>query len=134
MMRQILAGNATAGYIAPFIAFVAIMAAEHTFLPNSQILYPIRFAVTLAAILLSFPGGTSIGSGIGASFLEADSKPGHFGLLGMRERTKKMGGDLQIWSKPGAGTEIDLSVPAHIAYRHSKTTSDRMRGHMSSSP
>jgi uncharacterized protein len=56
MMRQVMAGNATAGYIAPFIAFVAIMAAEHALLPNSQVLYPIRFAVTLAAILfVSWP-------------------------------------------------------------------------------
>jgi len=74
------------------------------------------------------------GSGIDASVLEANGKPGHFGLMGMRERAKKMGGALQIWSKPGAGTEIDLSVPAHVAYRQSKTTSDRTRAHISTSP
>jgi CAAX prenyl protease-like protein len=43
--------NATAGYVAPFVAFVAIMAAEKALLPNSQLLYPIRFAVVLAVIL-----------------------------------------------------------------------------------
>jgi nitrate/nitrite-specific signal transduction histidine kinase len=74
------------------------------------------------------------GNGIDASVLEANGKPGPFGLMGMRERAKKMGGVLQIWSKPGAGTEIDLSVPAHVAYRHSKTTSDRTRAYISTSP
>jgi CAAX prenyl protease-like protein len=44
--------SATAGYIAPFVAFVAVMAAEKALLPNSQLLYPIRFAVVLAVIFL----------------------------------------------------------------------------------
>jgi CAAX prenyl protease-like protein len=45
------ARNATLGYVAPFVAFVAVMAIEHTFLPGSQQLYPLRFLVTLAAII-----------------------------------------------------------------------------------
>ena len=50
--------------------------------------------------------------------------PGHgYGLIGMRERAKKLGGQLEVWSKPGAGTEIDLRVPAQVAYRRMKTTS-----------
>lgn len=44
--------SATAGYIAPFVAYVGVMAAEHALLPGSQVLYPIRFVVTLAVILL----------------------------------------------------------------------------------
>lgn len=44
--------QATLGYVAPFVAFVASMAIEHFLLPNSQVLYPIRFAIVLAAILL----------------------------------------------------------------------------------
>jgi CAAX protease family protein len=44
--------HVTAGYIAPFVAFVAVLAVEKALLPNSQLLYPIRFAVALAAILL----------------------------------------------------------------------------------
>jgi len=36
---------------------------------------------------------------------------GHFGLLGMRERAQGLGGEFQLWSKPGAGTEMRLSVP-----------------------
>jgi len=44
-------------------------------------------------------------------------KPGHWGLLGMRERATKIRANLTLWSKPGAGTEIDLRVPSRMAYR-----------------
>ena len=36
---------------------------------------------------------------------------GHFGLIGMRERAQRLRGKLQINSRPGAGTEVELSVP-----------------------
>ncbi len=36
---------------------------------------------------------------------------GHFGLLGMRERAARLGGELQLSSKPGFGTHIEVSVP-----------------------
>lgn len=67
------------------------------------------------------------GRGIGAPVLEAGGIPGHFGLVGMRERAKKLGGHLDIWSKPEAGTEIDLRVPAHVAYRLSQAPSSGVR-------
>lgn len=35
----------------------------------------------------------------------------HFGLIGMNERVKLLSGKLQISSSPGAGTELDISVP-----------------------
>jgi len=44
-------------------------------------------------------------------------RPGHWGLLGMRERAKKIRANLTLWSKPGAGTEVDLRVPSRVAYR-----------------
>jgi CAAX prenyl protease-like protein len=44
--------SATLAYVAPFAAFVGVMALEHALLPNSQILYPVRFVVVLAVILL----------------------------------------------------------------------------------
>jgi uncharacterized protein len=44
--------SATAAYIAPFAAFIAVMAVEHILLPHSQILYPIRLAIVSAVILL----------------------------------------------------------------------------------
>jgi len=36
---------------------------------------------------------------------------GHFGLLGMRERAERLGGELQLHSKPGQGTEVEVTVP-----------------------
>ena len=41
---------------------------------------------------------------------------GHFGLQGMRERAETVGGRLEIWSKVDSGTEVELSIPAAIAY------------------
>jgi signal transduction histidine kinase/ligand-binding sensor domain-containing protein len=57
------------------------------------------------------------GQGINTTVLQAGGRPGHFGLLGMRERATKLGAHLVVWSKPGAGTEIELRVPAGVAYR-----------------
>jgi signal transduction histidine kinase len=34
----------------------------------------------------------------------------HWGLLGMRERAESIGARLTIWSRPGAGTEVEVSV------------------------
>jgi signal transduction histidine kinase len=47
--------------------------------------------------------------------LEA-GRPGHYGLSGMRERAQQIGAKLEIWSSARAGTEIELSIPAPIAY------------------
>jgi uncharacterized protein len=44
--------GATAGYIAPFAVFIVVMAIEHALLPDSQLLYPVRFVAVLAAIFL----------------------------------------------------------------------------------
>jgi len=56
------------------------------------------------------------GQGMNDDVLRA-GRPGHWGLLGMRERAKKIRANLTLWSKPGAGTEIDLRVPSGVAYR-----------------
>jgi len=36
--------------------------------------------------------------------------PAHCGLRGMRDRANGIGAKLQIWSRPGAGTEVEISV------------------------
>jgi signal transduction histidine kinase/ligand-binding sensor domain-containing protein len=41
---------------------------------------------------------------------------GHWGLSGMRERAQQIGAHLSMWSLPGAGTELDLSIPGRLAY------------------
>ncbi len=55
------------------------------------------------------------GCGVDSEILSG-GRQGHWGLPGMRERARKIGGHLKLWSNPGAGTEIDLSVPAKVAY------------------
>jgi signal transduction histidine kinase/ligand-binding sensor domain-containing protein len=42
---------------------------------------------------------------------------GHWGLPGMRERAERIGGRLRVWSKSSAGTEVELSVPGHVAFQ-----------------
>ncbi len=36
---------------------------------------------------------------------------GHFGLLGMRERAERLGGELELHSQPGEGTQVEVTVP-----------------------
>jgi ligand-binding sensor domain-containing protein/signal transduction histidine kinase len=57
------------------------------------------------------------GIGIDASMLSQEGRPGHFGLRGMRERAKGIGGQLDVWSEREAGTEVELTIPASAAYR-----------------
>ena len=56
------------------------------------------------------------GKGISAQLLSNKGRSGHWGLQGMRERAKLVGGHLEIWSELDSGTEIELSIPASIAY------------------
>lgn len=48
--------------------------------------------------------------------LSQQAKAGHFGLHGMQERAKLMGAKLATWSEADAGTEVELSLPACLAY------------------
>lgn len=56
------------------------------------------------------------GIGIDSQVLES-GREGHWGLFGMRERAKRIGGNLKVWSRSGAGTEVELSIPGPIAFR-----------------
>ena len=57
------------------------------------------------------------GKGIDSTVLEESRRPGHWGLPGVRERAKRIGARLDFWSETGAGTEVELTVPAAIAYQ-----------------
>jgi ligand-binding sensor domain-containing protein/signal transduction histidine kinase len=57
------------------------------------------------------------GRGINADILEKGGRADHWGLQGMRERAIRIGAQLELWSRPGAGTEVGLKVPAAMAYR-----------------
>jgi len=56
------------------------------------------------------------GRGFDPAVCASQGREGHFGLPGMRERAKLAGGNLTVWSEVGAGTEVDLQIPASTAY------------------
>jgi signal transduction histidine kinase len=56
------------------------------------------------------------GRGIDAEVLERGGREGHFGLTGMRERARKIGASFTLSSRPGAGVELAMNIPASIAF------------------
>jgi signal transduction histidine kinase len=56
------------------------------------------------------------GKGIDTTVPSGQEPAGHYGLPGMRERAKLIGGKLVIWSDVGAGTEVELRIPAGAVY------------------
>jgi ligand-binding sensor domain-containing protein/signal transduction histidine kinase len=56
------------------------------------------------------------GVGIEQHILKEGHRDGHLGLASMRERAKNIGAHLDLWSRPGVGTEIELRIPAGVAY------------------
>jgi len=63
------------------------------------------------------------GRGIDSGILEDGNRPDHWGLQGMRERAERIGGQLELWSRPATGTEVELTVPAATAYRSRRAKS-----------
>src|SRR5580698_5778710 len=59
------------------------------------------------------------GKGIDQKIMAEGAKAGHWGLPGARERATRMGARLDFWSESGAGTEVELTVPASMAYAKS---------------
>jgi signal transduction histidine kinase len=59
------------------------------------------------------------GKGIDPNVLKEGGRAGHWGLSGMRERAKLIGGNLELWSELDSGMEVELSIPASSAYRTS---------------
>jgi signal transduction histidine kinase len=57
------------------------------------------------------------GIGIVESALAKPARDDHFGLVGMRERAAKISSRIEIFTRPGAGTEVRLRVPAMMGYR-----------------
>ena len=68
------------------------------------------------------------GIGVDSTILARGQRSGHWGLPGMRERSESIGGRLKIWSERNAGTEVELSMSAVIAYAEpSVSTFSRIR-------
>ncbi|MEJ0087959.1 MAG: histidine kinase [Pseudomonadota bacterium] len=55
------------------------------------------------------------GGGMDPAIVQA-GREGHWGLSGMRERANKIGATFKVMSGKGAGTEIDLVMPAVAAF------------------
>jgi signal transduction histidine kinase/ligand-binding sensor domain-containing protein len=55
------------------------------------------------------------GRGIDSAVM-ASGREGHFGLIGMRERSEKIGGRLKLRSRIDAGTEVELTIPGALAF------------------
>jgi len=56
------------------------------------------------------------GIGIAPDILAQGGVAGHFGLVGMRERAEKIGGQLAIATGPDGGTQVEMKLAAGIAY------------------
>lgn len=56
------------------------------------------------------------GVGISKNSELRKDRPGSSGLTQMKENILAIGGDLQIWTSPGSGTEIEIHIPASSAY------------------
>ena len=56
------------------------------------------------------------GIGIDPHVLATDRNGRHWGIPGMKERATALGAEIDLWSELGAGTEIEIRVPAATAY------------------
>ena len=63
------------------------------------------------------------GKGIDPTVVNAGGRPGHWGLPGVRERAKQIQSHLDFWTENRAGTEVQLTVPAAVAYKTSTNRS-----------
>ena len=77
------------------------------------------------------------GKGIDPAVLAGQGIEGHYGLRGMPERAALIGGKLAVWSEAGAGTEVELSIPARAVYATagarswwSRLFASKMRAHV----
>jgi signal transduction histidine kinase/ligand-binding sensor domain-containing protein len=73
------------------------------------------------------------GKGIDPEVLESGARAGHYGLPGLQERAKLVGGKLTVRSERDSGTEIELSIPASIVYASAKQGPRNVNGWKSAS-
>jgi two-component sensor histidine kinase len=53
---------------------------------------------------------------------------GHFGIVGMRERAKQIGGEFELASQPGGGTRVEVRIPLTISHSPNRTTGPNRYG------
>jgi signal transduction histidine kinase len=66
------------------------------------------------------------GRGIGRKILAEGGRFRHCGLSGMQERANLVRGKLTVRSRPDSGTEVELTVPASLAYTKSPAAGGAM--------
>ena len=71
----------------------------------SQLLVTVGFRTDGLALSVSDDGRGFVPESLG------EQGSGHLGLLGMRERTRLLGGHLEVRSAPGQGTVVEATVP-----------------------
>lgn len=64
---------------------------------------------------------TDDGAGLSAGALV---RPGHYGVIGMRERIESLGGTFHIGERPGGGTLVEAQVPIASDHREPRMASD----------
>jgi DNA-binding NarL/FixJ family response regulator len=64
------------------------------------------------------------GQGFDPSSIEHPAPTPHFGLTIMRERAEKMGGQLEVYTEPGRGTQILVRLPRTLAPHEGETLQD----------
>jgi hypothetical protein len=74
------------------------------------------------------------GKGIDPAVLASQGVQGDCGLRGMPERAALIGGKPAVWGEVGAGTEVELRLPASIVYATSRRRSWLSRLFASKSP
>jgi signal transduction histidine kinase len=67
------------------------------------------------------------GKGIDRQVAGKGEHTGHYGLHGMSERAKLIGGNLEVWSDGQSGTEIEVTVPGSTAYHKQDFRQDSLR-------
>lgn len=89
-----------------------------------EALYNVRQHADATRVIVEIRFGSSFvlrladdGVGIAEPIAAHGGKDGHFGLVGMSERARKLRGRLVVRAAPVGGTEVVLTVPGSIAYR-----------------
>jgi signal transduction histidine kinase len=52
--------------------------------------------------------------GSGFSRENGNARPGHYGLIGMKERAAQIGAELSLTSEPGRGTTVSVNLPISL--------------------
>jgi signal transduction histidine kinase len=75
-----------------------------------------RFATRATELQLSLTQSRTVceatlrDNGVGFT-VAASEASSHYGLKGMRERIRKIGGEMSLQTAPGRGTQIHITVP-----------------------